>query len=112
MDAPCISAKTGLNVDEVLERIVTDFNPPNGDENKPLKCLIFASTWECEDIKNVLGYNIEVKAKSSPQSNQVDDFNDIPDEVDVDRLEFEIESREYYSFMGDKTTNSFDMLLL
>ena len=39
-------------------------------------------------------------------------FSDIPDEVDVDRLEFEIESKEYYSFTGDKTTNSFDMLLL
>ena len=39
-------------------------------------------------------------------------FSDIPDEVDVDRLEFEIESREYYSFTGDKTTNSFDILLL
>ncbi len=39
-------------------------------------------------------------------------FSDIPDEVDIDRLEFEIESREYYSFTGDKTTNSFDILLL
>lgn len=43
MDAPCISAKTGLNIDEVLERIVTDFKPPVGDETKPLKCLIFDS---------------------------------------------------------------------
>ena len=31
-DAPCISAKTGLNVDEVLERIVTDIPAPTGDE--------------------------------------------------------------------------------
>ena len=42
-DAPCISAKTGLNVEEVLERIVTDIPAPSGDKNKPLKCLIFDS---------------------------------------------------------------------
>ena len=47
MDAPCISAKTGLNIDEVLERIVTDFKPPVGDETKPLKCLIFDSFLHC-----------------------------------------------------------------
>ena len=41
MDAPCISAKSGLNIEEVLERIVTDFKPPVGDKDKPLKCLIF-----------------------------------------------------------------------
>lgn len=29
--------KTGLNLDEVLERIVTDFKPPVGDENKTIK---------------------------------------------------------------------------
>ena len=33
MDAPCISAKIGLNVEEVLERIVTDLPAPKGDEN-------------------------------------------------------------------------------
>ena len=38
-DAPCISAKTGLNVEEVLERIVTDIPAPRGDENSPLKAL-------------------------------------------------------------------------
>ena len=36
MDAPCVSAKTGLNVEEVLERIVTDVPPPNGDPNGKL----------------------------------------------------------------------------
>ncbi len=41
MDAPCISAKSGLNIEEVLEKIVTDFKPPVGDKDKPLKCLIF-----------------------------------------------------------------------
>ena len=41
MDAPKISAKTGLNVKDVLERIITDIPAPSGDANKPLKALIF-----------------------------------------------------------------------
>ena len=45
-DAPCISAKSGLNVDKVLERIITDFRPPKGDINAPLKCLIFDSFYD------------------------------------------------------------------
>ena len=45
-DAPCISAKTGLNVDEVLERIVTDLPAPTGDENAPLQALIFDSIYD------------------------------------------------------------------
>ena len=53
-DAPCISAKTGLNVDEVLERIVTDLAAPTGDENAPLKCLIFDSIYN--DYKGAIAY--------------------------------------------------------
>ena len=45
-DAPCISAKTGLNVDEVLERIVTDIPAPTGDENAPLQAWIFDSIYD------------------------------------------------------------------
>ena len=45
-DAPCISAKTGLNVDQVLERIVTDIPAPKGDENVPLQALIFDSIYD------------------------------------------------------------------
>lgn len=45
-DAPCISAKTGLNVDEVLERIVSDVPAPTGDENAPLQALIFDSIYD------------------------------------------------------------------
>ena len=53
-DAPCISAKTGLNVDEVLERIVTDLPAPTGDENAPLKCLIFDSIYN--EYKGAIAY--------------------------------------------------------
>ena len=53
-DAPCISAKTGLNVEEVLERIVTDIPAPSGDKNKPLKCLIFDSFYD--NYKGAVSY--------------------------------------------------------
>ena len=53
-DAPCISAKSGLNVEEVLERIVTDLPAPNGDENAKTKCLIFDSYYD--NYKGALAY--------------------------------------------------------
>ena len=53
-DAPCISAKSGLNVEEVLERIVTDIPAPIGDENAALKCLIFDSLYD--NYKGAIAY--------------------------------------------------------
>ena len=46
MDAPRISAKTGENVEEVMERIVTDIPAPTGNENDPLRALIFDSYYD------------------------------------------------------------------
>ena len=53
-DAPCISAKSGLNVEEVLERIVTDLPSPKGDENAKTTCLIFDSYYD--NYKGAVAY--------------------------------------------------------
>ena len=54
MDAPCISAKTGLNVEEVLERIVTDIPAPLGSSEEKLQALIFDSYYD--NYKGALSY--------------------------------------------------------
>ena len=52
--APCVSAKTGLNIGDVLEKIVSDIPAPNGDEDAPLKALIFDSYYD--NYKGALAY--------------------------------------------------------
>ena len=46
MHAPCISAKDGTNIDQVLEMIIKEFPAPKGDENEKLKCMIFDSYYD------------------------------------------------------------------
>ncbi len=60
-DAPCISAKSGLNVEEVLERIVTDLPAPEGDEEAKTKCLIFDSYYD--NYKGAIAYVRVVEGK-------------------------------------------------
>lgn len=67
-DAPCISAKSGLNVEDVLERIVTDFPAPEGDEKAPLKCLIFDSFYD--NYKGAISY-VRVKEGAVKEGDEI-----------------------------------------
>ncbi len=57
-DAPRVSAKTGLNIDQVLEKVVTAIPAPTGDVNAPTKALIFDSYYD--NYKGAVAY-IRVK---------------------------------------------------
>ena len=57
-DAPEVSAKAGINIHDVMERIVADVPAPSGDDNKPLQALIFDSYYDA--YKGVIIY-IRVK---------------------------------------------------
>lgn len=50
--APLISAKEGINIDKVLESVIEEIPCPKGDENAPLKALIFDCV--CDNYKGVL----------------------------------------------------------
>lgn len=59
MDAVCCSAKTGMGVIDVLERLVKDIPPPDGDENAPLQALIIDSWFD-----NYLGVVSLIRVKN------------------------------------------------
>ena len=67
--APRISAKTGLNVDQVLEAIVNKIPAPSGDENAPTKALIFDSYYD--NYKGAVAF-VRVKDGSIKVGDEVD----------------------------------------
>lgn len=54
LDAPRVSAKMGIGIDDVLEQVISDIPAPKGDENAPLKALIFDSVYD--SYKGVIVY--------------------------------------------------------
>ena len=54
LDAPRVSAKMGIGIEDTLERVIQDIPAPKGDENAPLKALIFDSVYD--SYKGVIVY--------------------------------------------------------
>ncbi len=63
-EAPRVSAKTGENVDEILEKLITEIPAPTGDSTEPLKALIFDSYYD--PYKGVIVYFRVVSGEIRP----------------------------------------------
>ena len=63
-NAPRISAKNGINIDQVLEQIVTLIPPPKGDDEAPLQALIFDSYYD--NFKGVICFVRIMEGQVSP----------------------------------------------
>ena len=66
-DAPLISAKTGLGIESVLEKIVSDIPSPKGSDEEPLQALIFDSNYD--SYKGVVVYVRVKQGKIKPGDN-------------------------------------------
>ncbi len=63
-EAPLVSAKTGLNIEEILEKLITEIPAPKGDSTQPLKALIFDSYYD--SYKGVIVYFRVVSGEIRP----------------------------------------------
>ena len=80
-DAVCVSAKTGLGIEDLLERLVRDIPPPEGDPEAPLQALIIDSWFDSYlgvvslvRIKSgVLRKGMRIRVFSTEKVHQVDD---------------------------------------
>jgi GTP-binding protein LepA len=78
-DAPLISAKQGINIDEVLEQIITKIPPPKGDASSPLKALIFDSLYDpykgviifCRIMEGTVRKGTEIKMMATGATSEV-----------------------------------------
>ena len=78
-DAPMISAKQGLNIEEVLEQIVDKIPAPSGDVDKPLKALIFDSLYDpykgvvifCRIMEGTVKKGTEIKMMATGATSEV-----------------------------------------
>ena len=78
-DAPQISAKTGLNIDDVLEQIVTKMPAPGGDPKAPLKALIFDALYDsykgvivfCRIMEGTVKVGTNIKMMATGAEDQV-----------------------------------------
>ena len=64
-EAPQVSAKTGLNVEQILEKLITEIPAPKGSSDEPLKALIFDSYYD--PYKGVIVYFRVVSGEIRPQ---------------------------------------------
>lgn len=93
-DAPCVSAKTGENMETILEEIVNKIPAPKGDENAPLKALIFDSKYD-----NYRGVVVHIRL--------VDGSLKVGDKIQTmsNKLEYEIVEVGYFKVGGFEETN-------
>jgi len=94
-DAVAVSAKTGLNVDQILEAVVTLLPPPKGDPEAPLQALIFDSWFDpyrgvivlARIINGRLKKNAKIKVMSNGKQFDVDSMGVMtPKPVPLDEL--------------------------